>query len=236
MNSKNNIQMLFLSLILLHVGCAGSIGHLTDLLSPQSDPSRMEILQRLQQVERRVARQGKTIAKLQVEALVSRKTAQKVEGLTSAYVKYTDIFAVGKASDKLAARSVIKRTSRHPVSRSDVKKKYLDKDYTFVSTHMKPLLDGTNDVSSKRELLLILGDSYFKTGEFAEAALTYDSYLSLRGNVKLYPFILRRVGDCFRLLQKPKQADIFYSELLQKYGQSRDAKIHLARIHQDSNG
>lgn len=68
-----------------------------------------------------------------------------------------------------------------------------------------------------RKSLFLLGESYFATRDYASAALEFSEYKKKYPKDSLVPNAIYRQANAFRSMGKPKEAKLFYQELIDKY-------------------
>ena len=95
--------------------------------------------------------------------------------------------------------------------------------YKHVVTDVPAIL---TEVGGKErgELRYYLSESLFKLGRLREAALSYDALLKEKSTPTHQAKIQLRMGDCFRHLGDKKTALVYYSEFIDRFPKSEEAK------------
>jgi TolA-binding protein len=68
-----------------------------------------------------------------------------------------------------------------------------------------------------KKSLFLLGESYYANKEFASAALEFSEFKKLYPKDNLIPQAIYRQAVCFKNMGKPKEAKLFYQELIDRY-------------------
>lgn len=105
-------------------------------------------------------------------------------------------------------------------------------DYAGAVQFLTKYIESTKSKKGKtaQEAHFFIGESQYKQKNFKKAILAYDSVLRKYKHIRFQAKSLYGIGLCFDSLGKPKEADDFYKELVQKYPKSKQARLAKSKL------
>jgi TolA-binding protein len=128
-----------------------------------------------------------------------------------------------KKSDKGAKGADNGKSERKAMtSVAELQKAFDDKHYKWIAE------DGAGVVKSassgeKEQARFLVAESYFKLGDFRNAALKYNDFLDGKPQKKYVPLAKMHMGDAFRKLGDSETAKVYYEELIKEFPSSDEA-------------
>lgn len=102
-----------------------------------------------------------------------------------------------------------------------IKTAYEDKQYEKAISGCDVFLRKySDDKQFTAQVLYWRGDSYYELGEYKKAVLSYQDLLTRFQNFSKVPEVLYKVGMSLEALKFPKDAAVFYEEVIQKHPKS----------------
>lgn len=102
-----------------------------------------------------------------------------------------------------------------------IKTAYADKQYEKAISGCDVFLNKyLDDKQFAAQVLYWRGDSYYELGEYKKAVLSYQDLLTRFQNFSKVPETLYKVGMSLEALKFPKDAVVFYEEVIQKHPKS----------------
>ena len=82
---------------------------------------------------------------------------------------------------------------------------------------LKELVKGKGRTPETRKANYLLAEAYFQSKDFASAALEFSEYKKAYAKDPMIPNAIYRQAQSFKSLGKPKEARLFYQELIDRY-------------------
>ncbi|MBI1862101.1 MAG: tetratricopeptide repeat protein [Deltaproteobacteria bacterium] len=102
--------------------------------------------------------------------------------------------------------------------RLDTGKKLLDAGkYAEAAEVLKEVAMNRSRAEEAKRAQFLLGEAYFELKDYASAALEFSEFKKSYPKDGQVPSAIYRQANCFRLINRPKEAKLFYQELLDKF-------------------
>jgi len=92
------------------------------------------------------------------------------------------------------------------------------------------LLKKVKKSSSKEEIKFLHAESLYKLGKLRDAALKFNDFIESKPSDKRLPQAKLRMGDCFRHLGDKATSKVYYSEVIDQYPDTDQAKTARQRL------
>lgn len=158
----------------------------------------------------------------------SHNNEQSQESLRQKNLELTQRIATLESEKEQAAQ-----VPKIPISLKSAKQLYDKKEYEEAIQVLKQLSQEKLPEKEQRDAQYLLSQSYFANRDFALAALEFGKFKKLYPKDSLVPNATFRQAACFKNLNKPKEAKLFFQELLEKYPNhklSKQAKKEIASL------
>ena len=141
---------------------------------------------------------------------------------------------LGKGKKKGEKGAAEKGGDRRPAaSVADLQKEFDDKHYKWVADDAAKLLRSAEG-ADKEQARFLVAESYFKLGDFRQAALKYNDFLESKPAKKNVPLAKMHMGDAFRKLGDAETAKVYYEELIKEFPTSDEAAKAKDRLAEQS--
>lgn len=115
-------------------------------------------------------------------------------------------------------------------SLKDLQNAFNKKLYPKVVEDAPTLLKKVRKTSSKEEIKFLHAESLYKLGKLRDAALKFNDFIESKPSDKRLPQAKLRMGDCFRHLGDKATSRVYYSEVIDQFPESDQAKTAKQRL------